>query len=151
MPTDHSLNSPNTRVSFRIAAEDLDPDKVSDTLKIEPDRTQLKGNFPQNDPSCFPRPEGVWVLRSKIRREEPLIAHLENLLAELEPKQIEIVDISKTASVDFFCSLFGQNGVYLPADILRRLSQLNAMLNVNVYPPDTNESDDMESSLDKTE
>jgi hypothetical protein len=134
--TTESENKPRTLVSFRIFAPELDPDKVSQVLGLVPDRTHRKGDYPRNNPKYFPYKHGMWGLHSQLPREEPFTAHLESLLAILEPKQKQILELSETNNVDFFCSLFWQSGFQLPPRLLRQIANLGAVLGVDVYPSD---------------
>ena len=123
-----------TWVSFRIFSPELDPLEISRILETVPDRTCLRGTFPQNDPKYAPYKNSVWTLDSKLPAEEAFIQHLENLFSILKPKQKQILELSRTHTVDFMGTLFSQNGIYVPSHVIAQIADLGAELNVTVYP-----------------
>jgi hypothetical protein len=125
-----------TIVSFGIFGEDLDPDQVSENLKLVPEHTHRKGDYPRNDPKYSAYKHGMWGLDSKLPREQDFSAHLDNLLTILEPKQAEIRKLSERYDVDFYCNLFSQIGFNLLPDLLKRMGNIGAALGVTVYGGD---------------
>jgi hypothetical protein len=125
-----------TYVGFRIYAPELKPNLVSELLGLEPTHTHLRGDYRHNNPKYTPYKHGMWSLGSKLTAAEPLSEHLESLLAVLEPKREQLLKLSEENEVDFFCSLFSQGGLWLSADLLRRIADLGADLSADIYPPD---------------
>ena len=128
-----SDDKPRTLVSFRIFAPGLDPRQVTEVLGLTPDSSHLQGDYPRNNPKYSAYKHGMWSLRSKISPDEPLSVHLEHLLSVLEPKQEQILSLSKENDVDFYCGLFSQIGFELSPDLLKRIANLGASLGVSVY------------------
>lgn len=141
MEVSDSSIQPITIVSFRISGSELDPNKVSQVLGLVPDNAHLKGEQPK-DPRRSAYKQGLWGLRSKLSNEDPLSAHLESLLAILEPSQEQILKLSEQNTVDFYCSLYSQNGFQLSPHLLRQTANLGAGFGVDVYPPDEGSEDD---------
>lgn len=136
MDANNSTVMPTTHVSFGITAPELDPEEVTRRLGIQPDRAYLKGSPLSGSRKDVVRKSGKWTIRSKVSYNEDLTTHLESLLELLLPRQREISELSHTATVDFYCSLFDQRGVSLPADLLLKISSLGAELNICIYPAD---------------
>lgn len=127
-------NNPITRVSFRIFSSELNPDVVSQLLSLSADHTHVKGSYPRNDPKYSPYKHGMWVIDSKLSHDETLSAQVEDLLSVLEPRQEHILKLSEANTVDFYCTLFAQNGFDLAPDLLKRIANLGAAFGVTVYP-----------------
>jgi len=132
-------NEHTAYVTFSISAPDLDPDEISALLvDVTPTHTHHQGDMPQASPrsSAAPSPykHGMWSLRSGLPPDEPLEAHLEQLLSTLEVHQPEIKSLSAKNRVYFGCDLFGPIGLDLSADTLTRMGSLGATFGVTVYP-----------------
>jgi hypothetical protein len=132
-------SSLTTDVSFRIFAPNLLPEDVTKTLQLTPDYIHHQGDFPNNDPKYSPYKHGMWLLRSKVSDGEPLESHLQNLIALLEPKRTYISQLAQSATVDFYCVLYSQNGFQIPPNVLQRIGNLGATFGVILYP-DTGQS-----------
>ena len=124
--TQNDDDSPTTIVSFRVFSPDLDPNEVTQVLQMNPDSMHQKGDYPRGDPKYSPYKHGMWTLESKIAKEEPLIV--------LEPQREGLQELSQHHIVDFYCSLFWQNGYDLPAQLVKRMAGIGAGIGVSVYP-----------------
>jgi hypothetical protein len=131
---DKLSDKPTTSVTFQVSAAGLDPDIISHLLSLTPNHTHREGDYPRNNPKYSPYKHGMWELDSKLPAEESFSVHLEGLLFILEPKQQEILALSKRNYVIFYCGLFSQIGFELSPTILQRIGNLGASLGVSVYP-----------------
>jgi hypothetical protein len=124
-------NNEYTVVSFRIFNPDLDPINVSQELELTPEHMHNRGDFPKGNPRYAPYKHGMWILRSKLPGQKPLDEHLKDILSVLEPKKEIILKLAKSNTVDFYCSLFEQNGFNLSPEILAGISDIGAALRVS--------------------
>ena len=124
---------PTSRVSLRIFSPELNPDLVTQTLNLTPDRSHHIGDYIDKSKRATYK-HGMWGIHSKLSKEESFAAHLENLLLILEPRQEEILKLGEDHTVDFYCGLFSHIGFDLSPDILKRIANLGATLSVCIYP-----------------
>jgi Domain of unknown function (DUF4279) len=127
-------------VSFRIFATGLDPDEITKSLGLVPDHKHHTGDHIRGNPERPQYKHGMWSISSTLQPEALFEEHLDDLLRRLEPKTSEIKYLSSQVTVDFFCSLFDQNGFQLSPSILARIAGLGAMFGVDIYSADPNES-----------
>ncbi len=125
-----------TQVSFRIFAPHLIPEEVTKNLNLMPDHVHRQGDFPKGNPSFSAYKHGMWLLKSKLSEEQPLEAHLDHLLSILETNRSYIHLLAQNTTVDFYCILYAQSGFQLSSQILKRISELKAVLGLVVYNDD---------------
>lgn len=130
-----NISKPTTTVTFRIFSPEVIPDDITEKLKIQPNTKYVKGDYPLNYPQYSPYENGLWSLTSKALSEEPLESHLDSILLLLEGERTYILNISKYATVDFYCVLYDQYSFQLSAQILTRIANIGAILGVTVEPP----------------
>ena len=137
MKVDKTEGAARTQVSFRIFASHLIPEEVTKNLNLMPDHVHRQGDFPKGNPSFSAYKHGMWLLKSKLPEEQPLESHLEHLLSILETDHSYIHMLSQNTTVDFYCILYSQSGFQLSSQLLKRVSELKAVLGVVVYNDDT--------------
>ncbi len=129
--------------SVRFFAEDLDPFDVTEQLRLPPDRMHRKGE-PRLARSkagrvieYAPYPVGMWSMSSKQWVDSPkLSAHVEWVLAELEPKTDAVRALTSSAiESDIFCYSFGktEEPPTLPASLHERASALGLSIEIDHY------------------
>lgn len=128
----NTVNNQETNVTFRIFSVEMDPDAISQSLKITPDHKHYVGDFPNNNPKYSPYKHAMWSLDSKLPEEMSLTAHLEALVDILESNSAYIFEISKLHTVDFYCTTSCE-GIELPKDLIKRIAQLGADLNIGIF------------------
>lgn len=124
---------PEVGVAFRIFGVDIDPDSVTQALQLLPDHIHRVGDYPNGDAKYASYKQAMWLLNSKLSREESLEDHLKHLLSLLESKQSQIALLAEYATVDFSCDLHFVNGLSLSPEFVTRLAYLHAGLNVTVW------------------
>ena len=124
---------PEVGVAFRIFGVDLDPDVVTQALQLAPDHIHRVGDHPNGDAKYVSYKQAMWLLNSKLSREESLEDHLKHLLSLLESKQTQIELLATNATVDFSCDLHFVNGLSLSPEIVAHLAHLHVGLNVTVW------------------
>jgi hypothetical protein len=131
-------------VSFRIAAEALDPDVVTEALGITPDVAHRKGDIVDEKVGTRmlrmgPFRAGIWSVRSQTPSNKALDFQIQTLLALLEPKGAAIRELVESGcSADFFCGLFmGEynDGEELSPETLDGIAALGAKLSLDIYDP----------------
>lgn len=78
----------------------------------------------------------MWTLKSKLSELEPFEAHLDGILALVEPKREYLRELGKSVTIDFYCVLYDQTGFQLSPQILERIAGIGATLGVTVECPD---------------
>ena len=116
----HDEAPPEVGVAFRIFGVALDPDAVTKALQLSPDHIHRVGDHPNGDAQYAPYKHTMWLLNSKLSREESLEAHLTHLLSLLEPKQAQIALLAKNTTVDFSCYLHFVSGFSLSPQLVKR-------------------------------
>jgi len=129
----HDETPPEVGVALRIFGNDLDPDAVTKALQLSPDHLHRVGDRPNGDAKYAAYKHAMWLLNSKLSREESLEAHLTHLLSLLEPKQAQIALFAKIATVDFSCDLHFVSGFSLSPQLVNRLAHLCVGLSVTVW------------------
>lgn len=130
-------NCLRTHVTFRLAGADLNPAQVSSLLELEPSEAFARGE--QVDILTQPAQTGIWSLSTQdLLSSTSPEKHLEFLLDRLEPAATRLLELvnAQALQVDFFCywlSATGHGGPVLSPDILRRISNLGAVLGLDIY------------------
>ena len=125
-----------THVSIRIFAPYLLPEDVTKNLQILPDHIHHQGDYPRNNPNYSAYKHGMWLLNSKTMEDQPLEAHLDNLLTILEPNSSYLKRLAQETTIDVYCVLYAQSGFQLSPQILKRLGDLGITFGVVLYNDD---------------
>lgn len=137
------LENPNckrTYATFRLLGDLLNPSDITSRLGITPSKAFAKGET-WDKTGIRQCTTGIWKLSSKDElMTTNLERHLVFLLNRLEPVTLEIIKIADELSLetDFFCywlSATGHGGPEFSPGVLRRISNLNASLNLDFYGP----------------
>lgn len=132
MEDSDSSDIPTTRVDFMIFSPQLDPDLVTQIMNLPPDHSHHIGDYIDKSKRATHK-HGMWSIGSKLSREESFSDHLENLLSIVEPQQEQILKLGQDHEVKFYCGLFSYIGFVLSPDILKRIANLGATLDVSIY------------------
>ena len=130
-------NESTFSVGFRFGAPDLDPDKISSLLGLQPSRSYRTGELRplkhgRFAGQSFPQRIGVWLLDSPLPGKAEAEEHLVWLLDQLEPRMAEVHQVIESgAKADFYLGLItecGQGGCILTPELLRRLGRFGVEL-----------------------
>ncbi|MEO1317075.1 MAG: DUF4279 domain-containing protein [Pseudomonadota bacterium] len=125
-----------TRVSFRLFAEDLDPEAVSGLLGVEPTRSWRRGE--RRKVSRLPYKSGAWFLDIERREPGDLDAQLSELFRRL-PSDLETWNrLGARVDRSIFCGLFMEEtncGLSIRPSTLQGSAHLGAPLQLDVYAP----------------
>jgi hypothetical protein len=96
-----------TFVHLKITSITLTSEEIRQHVGIEPDkawrRGELKG-YPAS--SAVPRKNAGWLLNSGLREDEGLEAHIERLLARVEPYAGNIKELATENDVTLSCAIY---------------------------------------------
>lgn len=130
-----------THAGLRIYHDQLDPDRVTGMLGIEPTRTQVKGQV-EIRPSGreFTPPIGGWFLSTKgVVDSRDVRRHLDWILDRLVGRDEALQRLrAEGCRMDVFCywlSAEGHGGPMLSPSIMRRLAELDLTIGFDIYGP----------------
>jgi hypothetical protein len=129
--------------SFRVAGDALRPDQITVTLGLEPTQSGVKGERFSSRHSAVRR-SSFWLVKCPLSDSLPLAEHLEWLLDLFEPKIDLINSIAEDSKIMLLCGFSsenGQGGFTLDAKTLQRIAGLGVPLSIDLYPPQSAESE----------
>ena len=137
--TDVWTNKYRVRAHFRLMGKELDPDEVTQLLRLEPHTAHRRGD-PRPGPRCTDFwEEGLWSISSTpaVAPDQPLRDHLSWLLNHLEPIKREVrrlIEGGNRADLYIgFTLLTGHGGPELEPDILGRLAGLGVPVGFEIH------------------
>ncbi len=142
MPTDYDDDYPTCRGTYaglRIYHDDLDPDRITGLLGIEPSDTQVKGRVITTQYGRkFKPPIGGWFLSSKgIVESRDVRRHVDWILDRLESKDDALKGLQADGHrMDISCFWFsasGHGGPTLSPAIMKRLGELEIEIWFDIY------------------
>lgn len=120
-------------VSFGISGIDLDPDYVTQSIQLNPEAAHRQGDIIPHSKDDTAYKMGHWCIYSDNEETDQLSDFILNILDKLKHKVDTIKAFSKQYEVRFYCSIWGYAGLSLNAEILERIAQLGARLDVEFY------------------
>lgn len=130
------------RASLRIFGETLKPEEVGAKLGLVATRSHLKGERRSKRHTSIWHESG-WLLESPLPKESNMPEHLKWLLDAVETRIEVLGELSGKYKVDLFCGFSsgnGQGGFELDSATLGRLARLKIPLNLDLYPPNTEDA-----------
>ncbi|PKN92320.1 MAG: hypothetical protein CVU44_14360 [Chloroflexi bacterium HGW-Chloroflexi-6] len=125
--------------SLNLWGENLNPQKVTEALRISATRSFQRGDMRKDGTSW---PHGIWFIDSKERIQslDPT-KHIEWILEQIEPVQGKLAEIVQEQSLDAELNVFwimptSHEYLILRPDMLRRISATNLHLEFSLYSPD---------------
>ena len=144
MPTDYDDDYPTCSKAYaglRIYHDDLDPDRVTGLLGIEPSQTQVRGQvLTRSTGRPFTPPIGGWFLSTKgVIVSKDIRRHVDWILDRLAGKDQVLRSLQAEGNrMDVFCywlSASGHGGPILSPAIMRRLGELELEIGFDIYGP----------------
>ena len=144
MPTDYDDDYPTcleTHAGMRIYHDDLDPDRITGLLGIEPSQTQVKGLVhTRANGAEFTPPIGGWFLSTQgVIDSRDVRRHVDWILDKLAGKDETLTRLQDEGNrMDIFCywlSANGHGGPTLSPAIMRRLGELELEIGFDIYGP----------------
>lgn len=125
--------------SLNLWGENLNPQKVTETMGISATRSFQRGDMRKDGTSW---PHGIWFLDSKeqIQSLDPT-KHLEWILEQIEPVQLKLSEVVQEQSLDAEIGIFwimptSHEYLIISPDLAKRISATNLRLEISVYSPD---------------
>lgn len=82
-------------VVLRLVGKNLDSDKVTESLGLEPAFAQPAASLKREFKKVFSSPYGHWTLESRLRRNATLQNQLKDILEQIRPKKAALRRILK--------------------------------------------------------
>jgi hypothetical protein len=116
------------------------PDEVTALLGLKPAATGQKGQPYQVGNKLITNmkwPQNHWEVRSTLAADEPLAAHLEQLLQQLKPKRAALKELLGTCQGELTLVSYLQEernpNFRLSPELLREITELGLSLEVDIY------------------
>ncbi|MBC8000305.1 MAG: DUF4279 domain-containing protein [Leptolyngbya sp.] len=130
-----SIEPSRIHASFRITGADLNPEEITELLKITPTSTKKKGEISILDDN--PIPYSLWLLESDAKASNKFKPHLNYLLDSLESKKNILIEL-KARNYNMSFSLYvltkheNVEG-HIDSETLRRIADLPCNLWFDIY------------------
>ena len=129
-----------SRATFRIGGDDLDPDEVTELLGCQPNSKQTKGEILVAKKSGRERVAriGVWRLDTEIRVPECIDQQVAELLSQTSGDSTVWAELGSRFKIDLFVGLFMEEtneGCLVSANTLKLLGERGIALQLDVYAP----------------
>ncbi len=136
----------NVKVSLNIHGRNLDPDRVSRLLGIDPDKKFSRGERGTNDGQPVP-PQGHWGISTEgsLDPSAPVDAHIRLLLGRITADRAIWAQLSEAFRCRIFVGWFleGPNEmVELDPELLAELAERRLPLVLDVYAQNGTEEED---------
>ncbi|MCF7957954.1 MAG: DUF4279 domain-containing protein [Phycisphaerae bacterium] len=136
-------------VVLRLWHKDLDPEKISDELGIEPDDAWWRGPLLDENGNPiinketgkpYARDYGQWNLCSTVRGNTLLVTRIRNILEQLRPKKKILRRILKEVNADLDIAVEPHKdlaiaGYTFPADVLNEITSLGIDIHFSIHIP----------------
>jgi Domain of unknown function (DUF4279) len=123
-----------TIIRIKILSDTLSPKEISRRLRQKPDRSWNKGTA---DPKVSRNMAkfNAWILNSGLPKDASIEAHVTALLERVRPVAREILELSRTETVDFSCVVYSdaEPPTYFDNRALSAIASLGANLDVDLY------------------
>lgn len=131
-------------VSLRLFSTKAAAAAVTEALGLEPTTSAERGE-PISASLTTPREQSMWLLESEADPDEPLSAHLEWLLDELDGRLGALAGLTGDYEVDVWCSVEATNGqgqLTFTPELTTRLAGLPCPFSVDLYLSDDEDEDE---------
>lgn len=122
-------------VTLRIASDTVTPESITRITGLRPSDEYHSSDHIMHNPRYATVPVNLWMLESSLPGTEPIDRHLGQLVDQLEPHQAAIGSLD--LSLSFHCTIIPasyQDGISLPAVLIRRLADFSASVEVTILP-----------------
>ncbi len=125
----------SARATLRVFPGSRSAASVTERLGIAPDESHEAGDTNARNGRTWAAAH--WAITSTLPEDEPLSAHLTQLLDIVEPVAELLAALhDEGMSMDWFCYIYrdnGQGGPSFAPHLLRRLGMLPALLDLDIY------------------
>lgn len=128
------------RACLRIHGDELDLDRVTQSLGLKPDFSGRKGEHIGDNPRRAVFESNLWGLRSNDEFSASFEQQLQAFVARLEERGEALSALARRPGVDAelllgYSSSGGQGGLTLSAELLARIASLGLDIYLDLYPP----------------
>ncbi|HUW20063.1 MAG TPA: DUF4279 domain-containing protein [Sedimentisphaerales bacterium] len=128
-------------VVLRLCGKNLDADKITEALGLEPDSAQSSANLrKENEKVVYNTPYGHWNLCSKLRRSATLQNQARDILARIKPKRKTLGLLLKELEADLNIAVEPHEDLVIaaysfPAEIISGFTSLGIDIRFSVHIP----------------
>lgn len=137
-------------VILRLWGRELDPEKITRAMGIEPDdwwfrgpAVNQKGDVVIDKKTGKPWmifPYGQWILRSRIRGNSKLVTRIQDIWEQIEPKKKILRRILKEVKADLKICVEPSEHLYralynFPAEILNKFTAIGIDMELSIHNP----------------
>lgn len=123
--------------SLRIHSTVFDPEYIAEALQTKPTRTKKMGErMSSRGPNSAIFQSHMWSLESPLSSETDLVDHIKYLVEFIEGKLPALKILMAQCEADLFCGYDSgndQGGIYLEADMLKRITAIPLNLIFDIY------------------
>lgn len=116
-------------VEFILTGLELNPEEITDLLKISPTSTWKLGDLIGK--SILGHKHNGWSLKSNLENSVDLEEHITYVLQKLLPSWQKLVDICYQYDAEISCVIYSYEAqapaIHFNKDIIRRVAELNAL------------------------
>jgi Domain of unknown function (DUF4279) len=132
-------------VAFRILSDTIEPDKISSILGLQSTFEGKKGELYGGKPGRARYDVNLWGYSLEVDDSIPFEEQIPKLLDVIEKRNESYRRLMSTSEtygelVLGYSSQNGQGGAYLPSELLKRITNLELDIIINLYPPTDDDS-----------
>lgn len=124
-----------SQVSLRILGDELDPEEITELLKVLPTESYKKGEVFGKEGKNIRR-TGRWSLESHLPDEVDIEEKIMHLLSQVTNDESTWKLLNSKYQIDLFCGLFLEaenRGFGLSVETIRKLSSLGIEIGFDIY------------------
>lgn len=122
-----------SKVSLRILGDELDPEEITELLKVSPTECCKKGDVIAGK---YKRRTGCWSLESHLPDDIDVEDKVMHLLSQVTNDESTWKLLNSKYQIDLFCGLFletDNRGIELSVETIRKLSSLGIKIGFDIY------------------
>ncbi|MBD2307081.1 DUF4279 domain-containing protein [Chroococcidiopsis sp. FACHB-1243] len=135
------MTSSKISVSFTILgtdsnSEDLDPDKITAIVGIQPTKMWKVGDLVSKRSTLRHKQNG-WSFKSKLEESATLEDHISYIFEQLKPNWQNLVEICTHYYTEIECAIYFYEddipAIHFERQSLKLISELNAEIDIDIY------------------
>jgi hypothetical protein len=125
---------PSFHARLRVVGDALDPDQVTERLRLTPTRVCRAGDIRQRPRATIIEKRGWWEVASRISTELPLAEHIDDVLSVVNESSEAIAALAEEFEVWLSCVVYAENvpELILSARQVSAVARLGASLDFDV-------------------
>ena len=118
-----------------ISSENLTPDQINTLIDIKYDKSYLKGDTIH--PSIIRVKRNAWIMCSRVNRNAPLQAHVEDILNRVFSKIVNFKELAEQhdVEVDFNCvvNTLDRPAMFFTKEQVAAIYKMGASIDIDLY------------------